>query len=172
MRTFRQFWRAAEQLPGPLWLVGAYGCLRLFRWAEVLLLQGVAYVGQGSLSRMALWPDAVIRLGSLLGVALPLWLFGLLALRSVYAVPLVKWYAGLKCVYHFVSLFVPLFTGVSDPTPAWRMALMNAVGCAVWFGLLRYMEGRTVAAFFPAPAGRRWYVWAVLPMAAIVLVFG
>lgn len=171
MRSFRQLWLAVEQLPGPLWLVGAYGCLRLFRWIEAWLLQGIAYAGQGTLWRIVLWPEAALRMGGLLGAALPLWLFGGLAMRCTYALPLIKWYAGLKCVCHFISLFAPLFSDVSDPASALRMAWMNATGCVVWFGLLRYMEKPAVASLFPA-TGERRHVWAVLPMAAVILFFG
>ena len=119
--------RIAE-LPGPVWVFGAYVVSRLGEWAFGLLMQFVS----GS------W-----RLGG--GVALPVCVLWGLVGRSPYGLSLARWYAGLRVVLHFAALLMLLFSGY-DPhlyggTEMFiRGIARNVVYGALWFLFLLYLE--------------------------------
>lgn len=99
--------RLAE-LPGPVWVLGAYVVSRLGEWAFGLLMQLVSgswRLGGGT---------ALLSLITAAGVALPVCVLWGLAGRSPYGLSLARWYAGLRVVLHFVALLMLLFSGY-DP---------------------------------------------------------
>ena len=99
--------RIAE-LPGPVWVFGAYVVSRLGEWAFGLLMQFVSGSWRlgGGTALMFLIPAA--------GVALPVCVLWGLVGRSPYGLSLARWYAGLRVVLHFVALLMLLFSGY-DP---------------------------------------------------------
>lgn len=100
--------RRLEELPGPVWVFGAYVVARAARWAferSVMLVKG-------SLDWQTLWVEGLVLLGVLLPVAV-LWL---LVSGSSRALSLARWYAGLRAVLHFVSLLYPLVVGYGPET--------------------------------------------------------
>lgn len=99
--------RLAE-LPGPVWVLGAYVVSRLGEWAFGLLMQLVSgsWRLDGGTALLSLIPAA--------GVALPVCVLWGLVGRSPYGLSLARWYAGLRVVLHFVALLMLLFSGY-DP---------------------------------------------------------
>ena len=95
--------RLAE-LPGPVWVLGAYVVSRLGEWAFGLLMQLVSGSWRlgGGTALLSLIPAA--------GVALPVCVLWGLAGRSPYGLSLARWYAGLRVVLHFVALLMLLFS--------------------------------------------------------------
>ena len=112
--------RIAE-LPGPVWVFGAYVVSRMGEWAFGLLMQFVS----GS------WRPVCV-------------LWGLVG-RSPYGLSLARWYAGLRVVLHFAALLMLLFSGY-DPhlyggTEMFiRGIARNVVYGALWFLFLLYLE--------------------------------
>ncbi len=163
------FLQNLNELPGPVWLFGAFGVTRLGEWCLTLLVQCV----DGNL-----WLDgwtAGMRLLGLAAALLPVGLFCCLALRKSYGMPLVRWYAGLQMLVHGVAAIAPLFTGY-DPEASGGYAVLvraealNLAWGGLWFGFLCYLE-RSEALARLMPAGeRRTLWWAVVPMAALVLL--
>ena len=144
------FLQNLNELPGPVWLFGAYGMTRLGEWSFALLMQCVN--------------------GNLLPVAL----LCSLALRKSYGLPLVRWYAGLRVLVHGVAVIAPLVAGY-DPEVSGgyaglvRTEVLNLVRGGLWFGFLCWLErSQTLARLMPA-AKRRALWWAVVPMAALAL---
>ena len=82
------FLQNLNELPGPVWLFGAYGMTRLGEWSFALLMQCV----NGNLRLDGL--TAGMQLLGLAGALLPVALLCSLALRKSYGLPLVRWYAG------------------------------------------------------------------------------
>ena len=99
--------RIAE-LPGPVWVFGAYVVSRMGEWAFGLLMQFVSGSWRlgGGTALMFLIPAA--------GVALPVCVLWGLVGRSPYGLSLARWYAGLRVVLHFAALLMLLFSGY-DP---------------------------------------------------------
>lgn len=162
--------RLAE-LPGPVWVFGAYVVCRLGEWGFGLLMRvlggsfGVSWHSAGSVLIAAL---AVARLAVLAAV-----LWGLLC-RSPYGLSLARWYAGLQAVVRLVALLSLLFSDY-DPnlygcTEHYVEGIAGyVVGCALWLLFLRYLElSEDLAAVMPA--GRRnvpW--WGVVVLVSLVL---
>lgn len=129
--------RIAE-LPGPVWVFGAYVVSRL-KWAFGLLMQFVSGSWRlgGGTALMFLIPAA--------GVALPVCVLWGLVGRSPYGLSLARWYAGLRVVLHFAALLMLLFSGY-DPhlyggTEMFiRGIARNVVYGALWFLFLLYLE--------------------------------
>ena len=84
------FLQNLNELPGPVWLFGAYGMTRLGEWSFALLMQCV---------------NGNLRLD---GLTAGMQLLGLAGL------PLVRWYAGLRVLVHGVAVIAPLVAGY-DP---------------------------------------------------------
>ena len=130
--------RIAE-LPGPVWVFGAYVVSRLGEWAFGLLMQYVSGSWRlgGGTALMFLIPAA--------GVALPVCVLWGLVGRSPYGLSLARWYAGLRVVLHFAALLMLLFSGY-DPhlyggTEMFiRGIARNVVYGALWFLFLLYLE--------------------------------
>ena len=130
--------RIAE-LPGPVWVFGAYVVSRLGEWAFGLLMQFVSGSWRlgGGTALMFLIPAA--------GVALPVCVLWGLVGRSPYGLSLARWYAGLRVVLHFAALLMLLFSGY-DPhlyggTEMFiRGIARNVVYGALWFLFLLYLE--------------------------------
>ena len=144
------FLQNLDELPGPVWLFGAYGMTRLGEWSFALLMQCV----NGNLRLVALLCS--------------------LALRKSYGLPLVRWYAGLRVLVHGVAVIAPLVAGY-DPEVSGgyaglvRTEVLNLVRGGLWFGFLCWLErSQTLARLMPA-AKRRALWWAVVPMAALAL---
>lgn len=162
------FLQNLNELPGPVWLFGAYGITRLGEWSFALLMQCVS----GNLPL-----DAVtvgMQLLGLAGALLPVVLFCLLTLRKFYGLPLVRWYAGLRVLVYGVAAIAPLFAGY-DPEASGgyaelaRTEVLNLVRGGLWLGFLYYLErSETLARLVPA-GERRTLWWAVVPMAALAL---
>ena len=94
------FLQNLDELPGPVWLFGAYGMTRLGEWSFALLMQCV---------------NGNLRLDGLTaGMQLLVALLCSLALRKSYGLPLVRWYAGLRVLVHGVAVIAPLVAGY-DP---------------------------------------------------------
>ena len=102
------FLQNLNELPGPVWLFGAYGMTRLGEWSFALLMQCV----NGNLRLDGL--TAGMQLLGLAGALLPVALLCSLALRKSYGLPLVRWYAGLRVLVHGVAVIAPLVAGY-DP---------------------------------------------------------
>lgn len=125
--------RIAE-LPGPVWVFGAYVVSRMGEWAFGLLMQFVSGSWRlgGGTALMFLIPAA--------GVALPVCVLWGLVGRSPYGLSLARWYAGLRVVLHFAALLMLLFSGY-DPhlyggTEMFiRGIVRNVVYGALWFPL-------------------------------------
>ena len=123
--------RIAE-LPGPVWVFGAYVVSRMGEWAFGLLMQFVSGSWRlgGGTALMFLIPAA--------GVALPVCVLWGLVGRSPYGLSLARWYAGLRVVLHFAALLMLLFSGY-DPhlyggTEMFiRGIARNVVYGALWF---------------------------------------
>ena len=130
--------RIAE-LPGPVWVFGAYVVSRMGEWAFGLLMQFVSGSWRlgGGTALMFLIPAA--------GVALPVCVLWGLVGRSPYGLSLARWYAGLRVVLHFAALLMLLFSGY-DPhlyggTDMFiRGIARNVVYGALWFLFLLYLE--------------------------------
>lgn len=130
--------RIAE-LPGPVWVFGAYVVSRMGEWAFGLLMQFVSGSWRlgGGTALMFLIPAA--------GVALPVCVLWGLVGRSPYGLSLARWYAGLRVVLHFAALLMLLFSGY-DPhlyggTEMFiRGIVRNVVYGALWFLFLLYLE--------------------------------
>ena len=130
--------RIAE-LPGPVWVFGAYVVSRMGEWAFGLLMQFVSGSWRlgGGTALMFLIPAA--------GVALPVCVLWGLVGRSPYGLSLARWYAGLRVVLHFAALLMLLFSGY-DPhlyggTEMFiRGIARNVVYGALWFLFLLYLE--------------------------------
>ena len=95
--------RIAE-LPGPVWVFGAYVVSRMGEWAFGLLMQFVSGSWRlgGGTALMFLIPAA--------GVALPVCVLWGLVGRSPYGLSLARWYAGLRVVLHFAALLMLLLS--------------------------------------------------------------
>ena len=102
------FLQNLDELPGPVWLFGAYGMTRLGEWSFALLMQCV----NGNLRLDGL--TAGMQLLGLAGALLPVALLCSLALRKSYGLPLVRWYAGLRVLVHGMAVIAPLVAGY-DP---------------------------------------------------------
>ena len=130
--------RIAE-LPGPVWVFGAYVVSRLGEWAFGLLMQFVSGSWRlgGGTALMFLIPAA--------GVALPVCVLWGLVGRSPYGLSLARWYAGLRVVLHFAALLMLLFSGY-DPhlyggTEMFIRSIARIVVYgALWFLFLLYLE--------------------------------
>lgn len=164
--------RLAE-LPGPVWVFGAYVVCRLGEWGFGLLMRvlggsfGVSWHSAGSVLIAAL---AVARLAVLAAV-----LWGLLC-RSPYGLSLARWYAGVQAVVRFVALLSLLF---SDYDPGLYGGAEHyvggiaghAVGCALWLLFLRYLEqSEDLAAV--TPAERRNVPWWGVAVLVALALFG
>ena len=130
--------RLAE-LPGPVWVLGAYVVSRLGEWAFGLLMQLVS--GSWRLDG----GTALLSLITAAGVALPVCVLWGLAGRSPYGLSLARWYAGLRVVLHFVALLMLLFSGYDphlygDTEMFIRGIARNVVWGALWFLFLLYLE--------------------------------
>ena len=161
--------RRLEELPGPVWVFGAYVVARAARWAferSVMLVKG-------SLDWQTLWVEGLVLLGVLLPVAV-LWL---LVSGSSRALSLARWYAGLRAVLHFVSLLYPLVVGYGPETVSEvgheflaRGLVSVAVGCGLWFVFLLYLE-RSSRLRAVLPAGQRPAPWWAVAVLLCVLPF-
>ena len=122
------FLQNLNELPGPVWLFGAYGMTRLGEWSFALLMQCV----NGNLRLDGL--TAGMQLLGLAGALLPVALLCSLALRKSYGLPLVRWYAGLRVLVHGVAVIAPLVAGY-DPEVSGgyaglvRTEVLNLVPC-------------------------------------------
>ena len=150
------FLQNLDELPGPVWLFGAYGMTRLGEWSFALLMQCV----NGNLRLDGL--TAGMQLLGLAGALLPVALLCSLALRKSYG------------LVHGVAVIAPLVAGY-DPEVSGgyaglvRTEVLNLVRGGLWFGFLCWLErSQTLARLMPA-AKRRALWWAVVPMAALAL---
>lgn len=162
------FLQNLNELPGPVWLFGAYGMTRLGEWSFALLMQCV----NGNLRLDGL--TAGMQLLGLAGALLPVALLCSLALRKSYGLPLVRWYVGLRVLVHGVAVIAPLVAGY-DPEVSGgyaglvRTEVLNLVRGGLWFGFLCWLErSQALARLMPAEK-RRALWWAVVPMAALAL---
>lgn len=162
-----RFLQNLNELPGPVWLFGAFGISRLAEWLFALLLKCVG--GDLWLS----WGAGGMQLLGLAAALLPVGLFVCLVQRRPCGMPLVRWYAGLQMLAHGISVIAPLFTGY-DPESAGgymllvRAEVLNLVWAGLWFCFLYYLEhSRALASLMP-PENRRALWWTVVPMGALV----
>lgn len=155
-------------MPGPVWLFGAYGVVRIWNWHVALVFRCTDSVAG---FWPAGWRSALIDAGGLLAALLPLWLLWLLVRRSSYAVPLLKWYAGIMAAVFLVSIFSPIFSDSFEIQDIVRSELLRVVWCILWFGLLRYLErSEDMATLFPEQNKR--YAWLfALPVIALSCVY-
>lgn len=136
--------RLAE-LPGPVWVLGAYVVSRLGEWAFGLLMQLVSGSWRlgGGTALLSLIPAA--------GVALPVCVLWGLAGRSPYGLSLARWYAGLRVVLHFVALLMLLFPDTTRICTEIPKCLSGALpgmsygapcgssSCFIWSAPVRWM---------------------------------
>jgi len=114
------FLQNLDELPGPVWLFGAYGMTRLGEWSFALLMQCV----NGNLRLDGL--TAGMQLLGLAGALLPVALLCSLALRKSYGLPLVRWYAGLRVLVHGVAVIAPLVAGYDPEVSGGYAGLVRA----------------------------------------------
>ena len=130
--------RIAE-LPGPVWVFGAYVVSRMGEWAFGLLMQFVSGSWRlgGGTALMFLIPAA--------GVALPVCVLWGLVGRSPYGLSLARWYAGLRVVLHFAALLMLLFSGY-DPHLYGALRPASVVRCPDGCGVGAGDVGRAAGA--------------------------
>lgn len=158
--------RLAE-LPGPVWVLGAYVVSRLGEWAFGLLMQLVSGSWRlgGGTALLSLIPAA--------GVALPVCVLWGLAGRSPYGLSLARWYAGLRVVLHFVALLMLLFSGYDphlygDTEMFIRGIARNAVWGALWFLFLLYLERSRALDAAMSGERRNLPLWCVALMVVVL----
>lgn len=158
--------RLAE-LPGPVWVLGAYVVSRLGEWAFGLLMQLVSGSWRlgGGTALLSLIPAA--------GVALPVCVLWGLAGRSPYGLSLARWYAGLRVVLHFVALLMLLFSGYDlhlygDTEMFIRGIARNVVWGALWFLFLLYLERSRALDAAMSGERRNLPLWCVALMVVVL----
>ena len=164
-----RFLHDLNEMPGPVWLFGAFGITRLAGWFFALFMQGVDGLFWFS------WPSAGMRLLGLAAALLPAGLFWCMVRRRPYAMSLVRWYAALQVLAHGISLLSPLITGYDAELYGGygglvRSSVTNLTWGALWFVFLYYLErSEKLAGLMPA-GNRRALWWTVVPMAALVFL--
>lgn len=157
------------ELPGPVWVFGAYVVYRLWGWGlgEIMqLVSGSWWLGIGPTS-LHLIPAA--------GVALLVCVLWGLVGRSPYGLSLARWYAGLCVVLHFVALLMLLFSGYdphlfADAEMFIRGIAGHVAWGVLWFLFLLYLErSRALDAAMPAER-RNLPLWCVALMAGVMAV--
>lgn len=158
------------ELPGPVWVFGAYVVYRLWEWGFGQLMQIVSgswWLGGGP-TLLDLIPAA--------GVALAVCVLWGLVDRSPYGLSLARWYAGLQGVMRFVALLFLLFSEY-DPhiyggTEFYARGIAGHVaGCVLWFLFLRYLEQSEILRSV-MPEERRELPWWCVAGLVGLMAFG
>lgn len=156
------------ELPGPVWLFGAYVVYRLWEWGFGQLMQIVSgswWLGGGPI---------LLYLISVVGVALAVCVLWGLVDRSPYGLSLARWYAGLQAVMRFAALLILVFSDYNPllhggMEPYLRGIAGHAVWCVLWFLFLCYLERSEALKAVMPETGRNLPWWGVAVLFCLML---
>lgn len=130
---------SAVELPGPLWLFGAYVILKCTTWLNTLW---IAAIDQNTAPWD--WVTTVIHIKTFCYCILLIVMLRGLVLRRSYALPLVAWFAGIQFALCGLSLINTLriaSTFIPYQCGTWSASLLGIIAKgALWMLLLCYIE--------------------------------
>lgn len=169
-----RFWAEMNEMPGPVWLFGAWAVLRLAKWVPGVG-SSCSFFGAGDCASM--WIGIGMFVGMLLGQILPFAALWLLMRRKPIAVSLTSFYVAMRALGLCILFILPLLRNVPEwacgASGPWGDQLpMQLFECVLWLAFMVYLErSQDIARLFPEQQQRRAPWWLMLVVAVLVVVF-
>lgn len=173
-----RLWVQMNQMPGPVWIFGAWAVFRFVKWVSSTLPGWIPFPSM-NFEVASLWLTIGIFAAMCVGQLLPLVVVWVLICKKQIAVSLCSLYVGLRALYFCICLLMPLLTVVPDWARSrlygrWPDQLpMILFECVVWTAFLFYLEwSKDVEQVFPTQTRRRAPWWLGVVFVSFVLLLG
>ena len=174
---FERFWAKMNEMPGPVWVLGAWAVMRFVKWAVFVM---PVWIPNGSESDAATVCTKIGSLAAMLaGQLFPLAALWALVSRRSYTVSLTRLYIGMKGLSEGIGLITTVVHSL-DSSFSWTgiawtdRGLDYGAGLVMCVAMLLWLDrSRDVARLFPVQERRRVPgSWALGLVAFVAITLG